>query len=426
MAASFGEKLLQEVHEESLDELLHDLRVLHRESSGFTRTHFGVEPIDELLGLFWPSPHILHSLLHVEDNDAGEQVDHTPIATEPGSPHAEIPVQTAFHSRPYPVLEVSSMSSAAGKSQILYYMSALAVLPSTFNGIPLNGLNSAVIFVDADGRFDVERLRNIARGIVRSRLQASADYSSLGGSPDHAIEALLLASLQHVHIFRPQSSLALLATLESFDAYLLDFRRHDSTSRPLQAIFIDSATAFFWQDKLQDEIARTQEIGRPVAELELERQQKKSFYLADIYADLVTALKRLQNVFDCAVVYTTTSSSGRSIEKPSVPHGSYNPLDSVLNTPSFRSPMPPPWGLFPTLRLVLQREAVRSFPPGVAIQEAQKDAPMRHEVVMRGEFLGSVNGWGREDWPRGILEGLKRRGGGQFTFNVGSDGVSFS
>ncbi|KAL4866759.1 hypothetical protein BDV12DRAFT_187182 [Aspergillus spectabilis] len=422
----FGEKLLQEVHEESLDELLHDFRVLHRESSGNTRTRFGVEPIDELLCLFWPSPQHLHSLPHVEENNSGDQFDDIPPGVDHGATQLETPVQPAFLNQPYPVLEISSISSAAGKTQVLYYLSALAVLPSEFNGIPLNGLNSAIVFVDSDGRFDVERLRTIARGIVRSRLQTRAESLYLGTSLDDSIETLVVASLQHVHVLRPQSALALLATLQSLDVYLLDLRRHVSTNRPLQAIFIDSATAFFWQDKLRDEVARTEDIGKPAAEIELERHQKKSFYLADIYADLVVALKRLQHIFDCAVIYTTTSFSGRSMEKPSAPYGSYNPLESALNTPSFRSPMPPPWGLFPTLRLVLQREMVRPFPPSVTIHEAQRDATMRHEVVMRGEFLGSMNGWGREDWPRRILEALKRRGDGHFTFNVGREGVTFS
>ncbi|KAL4879307.1 hypothetical protein BJY04DRAFT_97077 [Aspergillus karnatakaensis] len=426
MAASFGEKLLLEVHEESLDELLHDLRVLHRENVGGIRTRLGVGPIDDLLELFWPCPQRLQNMPRLEPNISGDHENDISATAEYTPMQLETHDQPVFPGRPYPVIEISSTSSAAGKSQIISYLSALAVLPSELNGIPLGGLNSAVVFIDSDGRFDVERLRTVARGIVQNKIQASADYRSSSASLDDTIEAMIVASLQHVHVFRPQSSLALLTTLQSIEVYLLDLPRHASTSRPLHAIFIDSATAFFWQDKLQDEIARTEEIGRPAAELEIERQHKKTFYLADTYADLVTALKRLQQIFDCAVIYTTTSFGGRLMEKPFAPSGSYNPLDSILNTPSFRSPMPPPWGLFPTLRLVLNRGAVQPFPPGVAVQEAQRAASMRHEIVMRGEFVGSVNGWGREEWPRRILEGLTRRGRGQFTFDVGRDGVKFN
>ncbi|KAL5048612.1 hypothetical protein BDW71DRAFT_15353 [Aspergillus fruticulosus] len=422
MSASFGEKLLQEVHEEGLNELLHDLRALHRERSKSTKARFGVPPIDDLLESFWPPVQPLHNLTSIGEDIVSGLVDDT-SATENHEPaHLEVPVHPAFLSRPYPVLEISSTCSAAGKSQVIYYLTALAVLPFEFNGVSLNGFNSAAVVIDSDGRFDAERLRTVARGIVldklNNRVKPDTDYHD-------SVEAMISASLQHIHIFRPQSSLALLATLQYLDAYLLDLPRHASSNRGLQAIIIDSATAFFWQDKLQDEIARTEDIGRSAAEIERERRERENFHLADLYADLVTSLKRLQNIFDCTVIYTATSFGVRSTAKSSMPYGSYNPLDTALQTPSFRSPLPPPWGLFPTLRLVLQREVVRPFPPGVTVQEAERDAPMRQEVVMREEFLGSVNGWGREDWPRRILEELKRRGA-QFNFNVGRNGVSFS
>jgi hypothetical protein len=302
-------------------------------------------------------------------------------------------------------------------------LAALAILPSEFNGIPLGGFGSAVVFVDTDGRFDAERLRTVAREIIQSTLQTRGASSSLS----HSIEATLLNSLQHVHVFRPQSSLALIATLQSLDTYLLDISRHVSANRPVHAIVIDSATAFFWQDKLQDEIARTEDIGRPAADIERERLKKESFYLADVYADLVAELKRLQHMFDCSVIYTTTSFNGRAIEKQPDFYGSYNILDTAFpSMPSFRSPLPPPWGLFPTLRLVVQREAVRPFSPSATVSEVQREAPMRQEIVMRAEFVGSVNGWGRENWPRKLLEELKRRDEGVFGFRVGRDGITFS
>ncbi|KAL2855358.1 hypothetical protein BJY01DRAFT_231681 [Aspergillus pseudoustus] len=383
------------------------------------KAHFGVAPVDELLELFMPSPQAGHDQLLNEPGSASGQGDSTSPTTGHQPPHFVPPPSTR---RPYPVVEASSTSSGAGKSQLLYHLTALAILPSELDGVQLGGFGSAVVFIDTDGRFDAERLCTVARGIIQSRLQIVDLTSSLAQS----IEATLLAALQHVHVFRPQSSLALLATLQSLDEYLLDLSRHLSASRAVHAIIIDSATAFFWQDKLQDEIARTEDIGRPTADIERERLQKENFYLSDIYADLVAALKRLQHIFDCTVIYTTISFNGKMVEKSREMYGSYNPLDTAFpNMPSFRSPLPPPWGLFPSLRLVLQREPVRPFPPSATLSEAQRDAPMRQEIVMRGEFVGSVNGWGREEWPRRLLEGLKRRDGGIFGFRVGREGVSF-
>ncbi|KAL4796291.1 hypothetical protein BDV19DRAFT_141621 [Aspergillus venezuelensis] len=416
MAASFGEKLLLEVHEESLDELLHDLRDLHGEGSKNTRAQLGVAPIDQLLELFGPSPQLQPNLKVVGSEAANDEID--PAAEEHEQTRHEAPIHPASLRQSHPVLELSSTSSAAGKSEVLYHLCALAVLPSEFNGTTL-GFGSAAVFIDADGRFDAERLHTISRGIVQSKLQAE--------DGTEAIEVVIHASLQQVHVFRPQSSSAFLATLQSLDKYLLDTSRHISSDRPVKAIFIDSATAFLWQDRIQEEIARTEEIGRSAAEVERERLERGTFHIADLYADIVTALKRLQHIFDCAVIYTTTSFSSRQAANTnsSVPYGSYNPLDTALTGPAFRTPLPPPWGVFPTLRLVLQRDTVRPFPPGVTASEAKNDAPMRQEIVMRGGFSGSVNGWGREDWHMRILEELKRRGGGTFGFRVGKQGVAF-
>ncbi|KAL3453219.1 hypothetical protein BJX65DRAFT_302134 [Aspergillus insuetus] len=419
MAASFGEKLLLEVHEEGLDELLHDLRAICKENLPISRAHFGVAPVDELLGLFMP-PQAGHNQPPIEQEHVSGQGDPTSPTAGHGPPQLVPPPSI---SRPSPVLEISSTSSAAGKSQVVYHLAALAILPSELNGIPIGGFDSAVVFIDTDGRFDAERLRTVARGVIQSTLLTRGASSPLA----HSIEATLLTSLQHVHVFRPQSSLALLATLQSLDTYLLDIPRHLSANRPVHSIIIDSATAFFWQDKLQDEIARTEDIGRPAADIQRERLEKESFYLADIYADLVAELKRLQHMFDCSVIFTTTSSNGRTIEKQPEFYGSYNILDTAFpNMPSFRSPLPPPWGLFPTLRLVVQREAVRPFPPIAIISEAQREAAMRQEIVMRAEFVGSVNGWGRENWPRKLLEELKRRDEGVFGFRVIRNGITFS
>ena len=334
-----------------------------------------MKPLDNLLEVFMSGPGLQQG--HADHENPNVQ-------SEDGHGHAGTTRNTASE----PVVEISSTSSGAGKSQLMYHLTAVAVLPSKFNEISLGGKNAAVVFIDADYRFDVHRLRTVARGIVHQKLKQDHD----------GIEDMLVDSLQHVHVFRPGSSASLLATLQSLDSYLFDLSRHVSSTRPLQAIVIDSATAFFWQDKLRDQVARTEEIGRSHVEIEQARSRKQSFYIADMYAELVRELKRLQRVFGCAVVYTTTAWVARS-----------HVLDSAGAGPvAFRCALPPPWGLFPTLRLV-----VRPFP--VAVTTA-RDAGL-------SRFLGCVNGLGREEWPRRITEGLDGRGKGTFMFYTGRDGV---
>ncbi|GFF44287.1 hypothetical protein IFM58399_07235 [Aspergillus lentulus] len=456
MAASFGEKLLRDVRTERLDELLHDLRSLFPSSSGESTSKLGVKQLDALLEVFMPSLSAVQAQIQqvgrdtyqgqqneheVQHMQADDEDDQNGTAEDRGLPTASLTKQID------PVIEISSVSSAAGKTHLLYYLTAIAVLPSTINEIRVDGLASAVVFIDADGRFDAERLRTVACGLIHSKLKA---HSGTGAreTPEvqihppllatEELESIIATSLQHVHVFRPQSSASLLATLKSLDAYLLDISRHYSSHRPLHAIFIDSATAFFWQDKLHDDVTRTENIGRPVAEIEHERNQKRIFFLSGIYAELVQSLKNLQRHFGCIVAYTCNTLNSRSVtgyhghgqsmQQPFAPFELYNPsnVTTARSMPSFRCPLPAPWATFATLRLVVRRDAVRPFPPMMTARDAQRDAVMRQNVVLEGRFLGWVNEWEREEWPRRFVDGLKERNGGVFSFHVGRGGVEFS
>lgn len=331
----------------------------------------------------------------------------------------------------HPVVEISSSSSGAGKTQLLYYLTAIAVLPTSYSEVRLDGKNGAVVFIDTDGRFDARRLQAVARGIVQRKLRTHFHPKT----PDMDIDSLLISTLQHVHVLRPQSSSSLLYTLRNLDTYLFDLKRHFSSSRPLEAIILDSATAFFWHDKLRDEAARVEEIGRPFYEIECERAQKRSFVLGVLYAELVAELRRLQQRFGCVVYFTCMVWGGkRKIPGPSEPesgsgYGLYSPGSGSgfgirSQGPSLRPPLPAPWGIFPHLRLMVQRNGVRPFPPGMTADEAKQDAPMRHEIVRKGRFSVCVNAWGSEGWPSRVVEGLKRRNG--FGFYVDGDGVGIA
>lgn len=335
---------------------------------------------------------------------------------------------TPRHKRPSPVVEISSSLSGAGKTQLLYYMTARAILPRTYGGISIGGLEAAVVWMDTDDRFDVHRLRNVARELLRqARESADEEVVDKVTEPfsDAQLTELLTSCLQHVHVFRPQSSIALLATLCTLDKYLYDLSRHHSASRPLHMLVIDSVTAFLWQDKLRDELARTEEIGRSRAEIDQQRASKQTFHLPDLYAELVHELKRLQSRFGCGVIFTTTVSSGRP--PASNNSGQSGPSDPYgrppSKTPSLRPALPAPWGTFPVLRLVVHRDTVRPFPPAMSAHDARRDASMRQSVVRQGKFSAWVNAWGREEWPRRVIDGVNWYNGGCFPFYVRATGV---
>lgn len=322
--------------------------------------------------------------------------------------------------RATPIVEVSSSLSSSGKSQLLYYLTALAILPRKWGEFAVGGHEAAAIFIDTDDRFDAERLRVVARGIMQQRGLSNTNAGEQKAPlSDYNTESLLGSSIQHVHVLRPQSSSALLATLHSLESYLFDLSRHRSASRPLQMIAIDSVTAFIWQDRLRDEVARTEEIGRLREDVDHEREQKQRFYLADLYAELAKELKRLQSQFQCAIVYTSTISGGRAAGP-----GLYD--QSQTRTPSLRPALPAPWGTLPTLRLIVHRSTVRPFPPSMAPQVAVKDAPSRQRVVQQGKISAWVNAWGRDEWPRRIVEAIEASNGGSFSFYVRESGVEIN
>ncbi|KAL2006928.1 hypothetical protein VTN00DRAFT_9596 [Thermoascus crustaceus] len=409
MAARFGERLLAEVRGEGLDELLRDLRALHPRSA--PSPSLGVRELDELLDAFLgrsSSSTVEHE--HEQEraapvSDPPEQWEGVDDAVpEDGfdAPSTALPqpnrgvIETQSRRRKRcPVVEIASASSAAGKSQLLYYLTAVAVLPAR-----VGGRDAAVVFLDTDGRFDAGRLRDVAASIIRQDVKTSTAPADV-----EAVDMEIRSALTHVHVLRPQSSSSLLATLRSLDSYLLDLPAHRSANRPLAAILLDSASAFFWQDRLRDEVARTEEIGRPAADVERDRDENRSFHMSVLYRKLVDELKRLQGVFDCAVVYTA-SGTARVRERT---RGDTRPRLSV------RPYLPAPWGAFPVMRVVVQRDPVRPFPPSLTPEEAPGEAPLRQEVVGRGRF----SGWVDDEVPR------EMKGRGLFSFCITAEGVVF-
>ncbi|KAJ5181398.1 hypothetical protein N7449_011545 [Penicillium cf. viridicatum] len=435
MAANLGERSLADVHQEGLDEILSGLAHFYPGHLSHDAYLSGVPILDTLLEVFAPKA---LAATDGQPQSLSEPVEQQTIEDEEMLLHSEFPAGQVYKldelhaaqdvdpsanvlfsdpdgskKQQVPIVEISSSLSASGKSQLLYYLTALAILPRKYGDIPVSGQEAAVVFIDTDDRFDAERLRTVARGIVQQ--QRGISESSLGPH----LESLLVSSLQHVHVFRPQSSSALLATIHTLDSYLFDLSRHRSASRPLQMIAIDSATAFFWQDRLRDEVARTEEIGRPQAEIDSEREQKKRFHLSDLYTELVRELKALQSQLQCAIVYTATVAGGRASSP-----GHYDQFQARV--PSLRPALPAPWGTFPTLRLIVHRSSVRPFPPSMAAHAAVKDAPSRQSVVQQGKISVWVNPWGRDEWPRRIVEAIEANNGGGFSFYMRGSGVEMT
>ncbi|OJD21441.1 hypothetical protein ACJ73_07218 [Blastomyces percursus] len=402
-----GERLLREVREENLAELLHTLH--HLRSPLPTSPQFsplGIKPLDDILRSFHPKPHT--------------------------SGKSYTPCQ--------PVLEITSPSSADGKTHLLYYITALAVLPRTYKNIALRGRSSAIVFLDTDCRFDAARLREVARGIVLESaveqgisLPGAGNNYGIGGKEGDDAEmmnAMIHAALSHVHVFRPQSSESLLATIQSIESYLLrgmgttygeGEHKHASHSRPLHAILLDSASAFYWQDRREMEVlsipgvreerarrARDQNENQKDNDTDTNTTANTPTAQSQLPHQIIHALRSLQHTFSCPLVFTTwallraTPSTHHHNNTPHAPHAqttTSTPLYASLR-PSFRPHLPRPWPSFPTCRVIVQREVVRPFAPYLTMEDIKREARERQEVVRKGRVVGWVDGngfsWDRE------------------------------
>lgn len=376
----------------------------------------GIEPIDELLRLFRFPPPVQQHHAHPASEENSYEGDREEDTTPERPPRRMILPQ-----RRAPVIEVTSPGSGDGKTSLLYYITAMGVLPPSLEGVPLGGNGGAVVFLDTDFRFDASRLRGALVGIAREKLRAQEVQH--GGTQDEsrkAFELMVNECLRHVHVFRPQSSLSLLATLRSLESYLLHSTQHSSHNRRLHAIVLDSASAFYWQDRRENEL-----LNIPGVREERAAQQQPSsstpsglnnLSIPQIAQETVSALRHLQHIFSCAILYTTWGLHRSSTQRHA--HDA-----DLYSTPlSFRPHLPRPWPTFPTLRLVVSRDAVRPFAPFMTVKETERDAPSRQAIVARGEFSVWVDMWGRDNWAAGVAERVVQKGAFGFWVRGGAVG----
>lgn len=139
----------------------------------------------------YPFP-ALEDLFHVDaiSNHGGE---HQPHST----------------TRKFPIIELCSEESGTGKTQLLYFITSIAILPDIYSDHDLGGRNNAIVIIDTEARFDIQRLAEVMKGYIISKFASCTD-----------IDDLIVRSLQHVHIYQPQNLASLNATLSSIQNYL--------------------------------------------------------------------------------------------------------------------------------------------------------------------------------------------------------------
>lgn len=224
------------------------------------------------------------------------------------------------------------------------------------------------MFLDTDGRFSALRLRQVLHNLL---VRQAGNHPAGETLTKSDIEGIIGQCLTLVHVFRPHSTAQVLDTLKSLPAYLLGLEP-PSSLYTLGVLVLDSASSFFWPDRLSHDLAR----------LPPDLAQAPAEVLPNLVPEILASVKSIQSTFACLVIYSSTMG---------------------LN------PFPPG---FPTLTLRLERVPVPRFPPLMTVEEASgREKETRWKEVAKGRFgatvvaknagTGSVygrHGAGRQTW----------------------------
>lgn len=299
-----------------------------------------------------------------------------------------------------PVLELVGAVPCSGKTQLLYYLVGLSLLPPKHEDITLGGRGSAVILFDLGSSFSVLRLQKLMVSHVVSCSDKGSEPSSMS-----TILPIVQSSFEHLHVFRPQTSLSLIATLSNLHVYLFNTASHVSANRSVGSIILHDVDSFLWQDRLEDAEDQTIEANAP----------QKFGLLSSRFCDLVAHFRRLQAEFSCLVVATSSALSTTT----------YTRIDGQM-VPVLRSHLPNIWRNFVTVRLIVQRDSVRKFPLGVSAEEAATEASQRREAVEKSGFAARLD-WSESDvWKeetRTAIKGMVDLG--ELLFWITPSGVQF-
>lgn len=341
----------------------------------------GVPPLDRLLEVF--SAPVQAPLLAREPlPDADEDSEFYGQDESPTLQSTLLQMQTSGW-KPT-VIELTSSQPASGKTNLLYYITALAVLLTDHGG-----QGAAVVWFDTDGRFSAARLQEVMAGVV-----------PLSTTDEDDGESVVQDALTHVHVFRPQSSRQLIETLDCLSSYLLDITAHSSIRRRLGLLVLDSATAFYWQDRFEAETARFEHPDAP--------RDKPSRA-----TEIITRLKKVRDEFDCAVAYST------SLPFKAVMKAAHLSAVDTLAPKEPRSVNP--WTAFANLTLILSRVEVPRFSSHMSLEECLRDREKRQEAVAKGRFVVEVDRSGSEGWTADVKEEWRRlETGGSFKFSIGT------
>jgi hypothetical protein len=273
------------------------------------------------------------------------------------------------------LIEISSTSTASGKTALLSLLIVHAISPNQYQGVPLPGKDSAVVLFDNDDRFDVSIAFRVLKNHIKRTLEAlqklhesspeedkekpetnEEHTTEILDISDNAIDSLARKCLQHLYIIRPESWSSLIANLDILPQLLFNSRPpNNSAAKLVSYVILDGASAFLWQRRAEEESRKILALdSHPSAVVDDDSPG---------YDDMLKRLRDLGRQFDCPVIVTTLQQ----------PHSSANIHQSGNIAAA-------------TACLTVERVAVRPFTDSISFDEARDMQQLRREAVEKHEF----------------------------------------
>ncbi|KAF7436929.1 hypothetical protein PC9H_003763 [Pleurotus ostreatus] len=130
--------------------------------------------------------------------------------------------------------------SASGKSHLVYHLVSHCIIPPEYEDCALGGWGKAAMVFDSDNTFSIARVKQILLKRLESRFATQPHLWTAEWRSD-----IVEKCLDHLHIFKPSSSIQLAATLRNLPAYHTDNLPHTD----IGVLAVDSINAFYWMDR---------------------------------------------------------------------------------------------------------------------------------------------------------------------------------
>ena len=290
-------------------------------------------------------------------------------------------------------------SSTTAAVNLFYHLMALTTLPREHGG-----KHSTAIYIDCSNSFSATQLYKATLSCIR---KATTDPLPLSAPPT----AVAKEALNHVHVLPCTSTRSLFSQLQELPEYLLDSAAHRSFDRSMDLLVVHGLNHFYWQDRFDTEIARLENIN----------SGSVAAASTSLSAQLFDALKEMQEMYGCTVIYTSTQIMSPTTSTTT--QGASSRADVTTPTPApapNESAVMDVYARNSLVNLHPTRVAVPQFAPAMSLEECLRDKEKRAESIRVARYWVSASAGGRSKKQEEPRTG---QSGSGFSMQITKDGV---